>query len=502
MRPMTFGRGFIGTVCTVLVLGGAVAMAPTASAAACDPENLNSRSDFDGDGSADVAVGMPWYSDASGAVDIRGTGSPPLVLRSGAIGAGTGEGDRFGAAIAVGDLDQDGCADLAISAPAEGPTPGSAGTGGQVHIVFGGAGGLDLSTSVTLAHPSTVMSFGEQLALQRVEGGHDLYVSAPDSTVNGHVRAGEVFRYTITKDAATRVKATLREARSQDSAGVPGSAETGDRFGETLAATNRGGVLVGAPEEDIGKIRDAGGVWFLRVNAAGAPIASSSWSQDSPGVAGAAETNDRFGAALGSAGNVAVVGVPNEDSGSKADSGMIQTFTSTGSGTFTPGKGITQDTAGIPGALEAGDQFGAAVVVGTALLCQEAIDAAVGAPGEKIGTRAEAGLVTLINVDGIGGCPAKALRQGSGLAGAAETGDQVGGVLALTRRSADLEEDYSDRLLIGVPLEDIGAKTDAGMVQPAAGGITANGQLQEVLKFSQGYLQTDHYGLVLPSAVS
>ncbi len=73
-------------------------------------------------------------------------------------------------------------------------------------------------------------------------------------------------------------------------------------------------------------------------------------------------------------------------------------------------------------------------------------------------------------------------------------------MLGLTRGRIDLEEDYSDRLLIGVPKEDIGAKTVAGMVQPARGGIVANGVLDTSLKFSQGYLLTEYYGMVLSSA--
>jgi hypothetical protein len=80
----------IGGLSAVLVLGSAVVgLAAPATAAACNPENLNTRADIDGDGSADVAVGMPWYADGSGAVDIRGTGSPSVLLRAGALGAGT-----------------------------------------------------------------------------------------------------------------------------------------------------------------------------------------------------------------------------------------------------------------------------------------------------------------------------------------------------------------------------------------------------------------------------
>jgi hypothetical protein len=513
MRTTVFRRVLTGGLCAALALGGVVVgVAAPASAAACDPENLNTRADVDGDGSADALVGMPWYQEGSGAVDIRNTGSPTVLLRAGDLGAGTGEGDGFGAAVAVGDLDGDGCADLVVGAPAEGQSAGSDGAGGvegQVHLVFGKAGGVDTTGSIILPHDSSGLNldhFGATLALvtrNDTTAGtvHDLYVGAPRATVAGHELAGEVFRYTIAPSTTGRVVATLRERLTQNSPGVPGSAEKGDGFGSVLAAVDYGGVLVGAPDENVGSVRDAGSVWYLRVNAAGTQISSQSWSQNSPGVAGSAETDDRFGAALGSRGLDAVVGVPDENSGSKADTGMIQTFSRKSvPGTFVPSKAITQNTAGIPGTMEAGDRFGAAVAVGVALVCQESTDVAIGAPGEDVGTRKDAGVIALVPLTSFSGCSAKALRQGSGLAGAAEAGDEVGSVLGLTRARTDLEEDYADRLLVGVPREDIGASADAGMVQPARGGITVNGELRASLTFSKGYLLTNYYGMELASA--
>ena len=82
----------------------------------------------------------------------------------------------------------------------------------------------------------------------------------------------------------------------------------------------------------------------------------------------------------------------------------------------------------------------------------------------------------------------------------AETGDEVGGVLSHTRDRIDEEENYTDRLLIGVPKEDIGAGAEAGMVQPARGGIVADGVVHTSLTFSRGYLLTHYYGTVLASA--
>lgn len=505
----------IGGVCAVLVLSGATGSAESAgpivaagpnAAATCDPENPSAASDIDGDGRADVAVGMPLnWNPAS--VDIRLTGSPSIVMQASDLGAGNGEMDSFGEAITVGDLDQDGCADLVIGAPYEGQSAASDGAGGvegQVHLVFGKAGGVDTRVSLMLPHDSSRDDhFGAALALQvrydpaTGKNVHDLYVGAPHATVNGHRLAGEVFRYTIAPSATGRVAATLREVRTQDSAGVPGHAEGSDGFGMVLAATE-GGVLVGDPQEAVGKVLDAGALWFLRVNAAGAAISSRVWTQNSPGVPGIAETEDGFGKALGVRGLQAVIGVPGEGLGSRNHTGMIQVFTRTSAtGDFKPGKAINQGTRGIPGRMERSDLFGSAIAVGTALLCPESTDVAVGVPGEAIGTRRRAGSVVLIQVSGERSCPAKVLRQGSGLSGTAEAHDKVGSVLGLTQGRNDLAEDGADRLLIGVPLEDIKGLRAAGIVQSARGGLLVNGVVQPYLTFSKGYQLASAYGAAL-----
>jgi hypothetical protein len=472
---------------------------------ACDPEG--SRSDLDGDGASDTVVGMPSYDSESGGVDIRGTSSPAVVLTAEMLGGRPGEGAGLGAAIVLGDLDADGCGDLVVSAPNQNKTtrPGRNG-GGQVYIVFGGVGGLNTADAITLPHGSIDSTdFGAALALERRDVGdtvvHDLYVGAPGTTVSGRSGAGAVFHYTLTADPAKRVVATLRNARHQDSPGVPGVSEQGDGFGSVLTAT-RQGVLVGTPGEDVGARLDAGAVWFLKIDRNGAPAAVQSWSQDSPGVPGAAETGDHFGASMSSSGNVAVIGVPDEDHGEKTDSGAVLVLDwNRNTGTFGPGRAISQGSVGIPGAIEAGDRFGAAVAVGSALQCREAVDAAIGAPGEDVGEHPDVGTITLVTIVPNDDCPSTVVRQGAGLAGEAEAGDQVGSVLGIVSDRPDLEEN-PDRLLIGVPLEDVGTACNAGIVQPLRGGLVADGVLYPSLTFSQGPLKTTGYGEVLSNTAA
>ena len=90
----------------------------------------------------------------------------------------------------------------------------------------------------------------------------------------------------------------------QNSSGVNGSSESGDRFGSSLAAGDFDGdgyedLVVGVPGESIEAIRYAGMVNVLYGTSSG-PQASGNqtWHQDSPNIPGGCEANDRFGSAL------------------------------------------------------------------------------------------------------------------------------------------------------------------------------------------------------------
>ncbi|BFU41777.1 FG-GAP repeat protein [Krasilnikovia sp. MM14-A1004] len=453
--------------CTGLMLAVASpahAAAPSVTGTpAChpDPEAGGSFSDLDGDGEADTVVGMPGYDAHAGAIDVRGSKGPARVITATMVGGGRNA--AFGTAIAMGDLDRDGCADLVVSAPGRKDV-------GRVYVLFGGVGGIDTAHILTLPRGAGASSgFGQALALERRGEGrsmvHDLYVGAPNATVRGQQGAGQVYRYTLRPDRAKRVVATLGFVRDQDSPGVPGVSEKGDHFGAVLAAAWNG-VLVGAPDESVGSARGAGAVWFLGVDRNGAPAQTQSWTQDSPGVPGGAEAGDHFGASLYSGGWTTLIGIPDEDEGDKRDSGMVQVLhRSQYSKGFQPGPAITQDSPGVPDVSEAGDRFGAAVAVGADLFCRESSDSAIGAPGEDVGQVQDAGTVTLIaDADA---CPARVVRQGAGLDEEAEAGDQVGGVLRIAvAGNPDVDEGYADRLLIGVPSEDVGGVAEAGLVQP------------------------------------
>lgn len=128
---------------------------------------------------------------------------------------------------------------------------------------------------------------------------------------------------------------------SQDSPGVPSTAEAGDRFGASVATGEIGTdsgrrLVVGSRTEDVGRISDAGMVGISRVSEAGRPLAdaSASWTQDSSGVANAAERGDQAGASLSAVSLTSVVDdedvvwqnvvitVPRENLGGAVDAGL------------------------------------------------------------------------------------------------------------------------------------------------------------------------------------
>ena len=446
-------------------------------------------SDFNGDGFTDTVVADPYatvtgnaqagrvvvlYGDADGRV---GEGARGLVSQgAGRVGEAAEAADRFGFAITVSDIDCDGYTDLVVGTPYE-DLAGSTDSG-LVQIVWGAGGGLGAGPAAThLSQPSFGVSphtgdlFGyavDSLVDVGRRGtpdpeGYALAIGAPGFDVSGHNNAGWVgIMHTMGGGSAA-------VAVTQDTPGVPGTAEVGDRFGAALSVSYLLGegdtvdVVVGTPNEDIGSAADAGAITVLRDVDDGLDGAVA-LDQDTTGVPGVVESGDQFGRTLdtikvGSTSRLAV-GVPAEDIGSLANAGSVALFIS-GTSTVTPSAGLTQDTTGVSDSAEPGDLFGDRVAFIGPGLGDAATRLAVSTPYEDT-TAANAGMVQIFPVTDLD-TEVTWSQATVGVPGAVEPGDRFGRTLATV-------SGVSERVVVvGVP-NDSGNPTGMVNVLPFGGG--------------------------------
>ncbi|MFJ4975336.1 FG-GAP and VCBS repeat-containing protein [Streptomyces coeruleorubidus] len=145
--------------------------------------------DFDKNGYGDIALGVPDKDNGKGAVTIwRGTASGPgtattFTQATSGVSGSPEAGDDFGYAISAADANGDGYADLAVGVPHE-DVEGLQDQGG-VHVFRGGSGGLSGARSSWIAQ--TVLgaadshaAFGYTLRLRDLtaDGRADLAVGA------------------------------------------------------------------------------------------------------------------------------------------------------------------------------------------------------------------------------------------------------------------------------------------------------------------------------------
>ncbi|MEV0649092.1 hypothetical protein AB0I28_27945 [Phytomonospora sp. NPDC050363] len=253
---------------------------------------------------------------------------------------------------------------------------------------------------------------------------------------------------------------------TQDSPGVPDVSEPRDRFGHTVAVwyspySQYPYLVVGAPGESVGSATWAGQITVFPGGPEGVSLAGYTVNQDSPDVPGVAEAGDLFGWSLASGRSdpdrheILAVGAPGEDDNA-TDSGSVTLL-----GGARP-KVVHQDTPGIGGEQENGDQFGWSLAAQRDLIV-------VGVPYESIASTTGAGLVQVLTVRPSGASdpdwprprPVADIDQGkAGVSGVPEAGDHFGWSVAITFGEAG--EGYD--LAIGVPDESIGVDEQAGMV--------------------------------------
>ncbi|MEU6278621.1 FG-GAP and VCBS repeat-containing protein [Streptomyces populi] len=413
----------VAVAVAALVIGPVSAAGPAGAA----PAVSGPVTDFNADGYADLAVAAPAATvdgrDDAGYVTVL-YGSPGGVdtaharIISRASAGVPGEAvdyDAFGRTSAARDFDGDGYTDLVLGSE-NGPTV----------VLWGSPAGLKKAVALSFAPRSSPLAAGDVNG----DGHADLVVG----TGLVGVEFGPISR---TGESAARAVVPFDEENDSRYDFIVGDV-TGD--GADDIVTTHGFEDEGRPTRLWKGGRDNS-----------VTRAPGSFAPSSEGVIA---DFDRDGY-----GDFATFkfGTSHEDIVTRP--GTVEIRYGSPSGLSARATTITQNTPGVPGINEAGDQFGRALAAGD-VTGDGYPDLAVGVPGEAIATTRAAGSVVLLKggPKGPTGNGALAFSQSTaGVPGVSEQDDHFGDEVLLTDVNANNRAD----LIISAPWED-GPQTDSG----------------------------------------